>query len=426
MAKTPWYTSRDLIEAVKRKISVPIAQNFLSDDDILAHANDEMFISQVPSVLSYHEEYYVVYKDYDIVQNQQRYPMPDRAIGMKLRDVYYLDTNGNLFETTRVKAEDKAFFQNTTGFGTGISKYYIENNDIVLLPQTVNANLGKMRVYYFIRPNQLVQNSRAATITSFLSRITVNSATMTAGDKVTIDNIDFTAVSGAPSLNEFQINASSIVTATNLVNAINLNGVVSASNGTPATAQVSLSYSNVSLGATVSVTQTVSGSLVYDSSIQSIQFNQLPTTYTDPVTAEVTDLFTNNCIIDFLQTKPGHKIRGFDSTLITVSGTSADFSMSEVPTDLEVGDYICLQNEAIIPFVPPDLHTALAERTCARILSALGDTTGLQNSMTKIQEIEKSQGELLDNRVEGATIKVTGRNSVLAYNKMGSRRRYFG
>ena len=66
---TPWMTTDDLISAVKRKISFPISQNTFSEEDIIQFANEEMFIAQVPSVLQYHEEYFVYRVQTPLVSN---------------------------------------------------------------------------------------------------------------------------------------------------------------------------------------------------------------------------------------------------------------------------------------------------------------------------------------------------------------------
>jgi hypothetical protein len=103
-----------------------------------------------------------------------------------------------------------------------------------------------------------------------------------------------------------------------------------------------------------------------------------------------------------------------------IVGTTINFTTNDVPNTITIGDYICLSNECIIPQIPPDLHNGLAERTCARILAAIGDDAGVQATMSKIQEIELRQGTLLDNRAEGAPLKVTGRRGLLHYGKRGS------
>src|SRR5271165_4150777 len=130
----PWYTSDDIISSIQRKISFPISQNTFTNSDILQFANEEMLIAQVPSVMRYHEEYFVANLSVPLIQNVSRYEIPNRAIGMKLRDIFWQDPQGNLFEMTRVSANDAAFFQRNVGANTEIAKYYFEGNFIVLTP----------------------------------------------------------------------------------------------------------------------------------------------------------------------------------------------------------------------------------------------------------------------------------------------------
>src|SRR5258706_10131324 len=97
MAK-PWLTSNELIASVQRKIAFPLSQVTFSRNDILAFANDEMMVSQVPSVLQYHEEYFVHSVNVPLKTGVSRYPIPNRAIGMRLRDVKWADNAGNMFD----------------------------------------------------------------------------------------------------------------------------------------------------------------------------------------------------------------------------------------------------------------------------------------------------------------------------------------
>lgn len=410
MAVKPYFTSSDLIEAVKRKISFPASNVTFTHDDILRFANEEMFIAQVPSVLQWHEEYFVTSKVVPLEDSRNRYPIPDRAIGMKLRDLFYQDTNGNLYEMTRIKREDQAYFQGNNGAGESIHKYFLEGNDVVLSPQINGAVTGSLLFVYFLRPNQLVENNRAAIITNFVETITVNNASIVANDTITIDDQVFTAVAGAPAAFEFQIGVTSIVTATNLVAAITATSIVSgASNGTPSTNTVTLTFSDRNL----QVTTSNPTAFVIPITL-GIQFDQIPMN------------IAVNTEIDVLQTKPGHKTYTMDITVVTgaISGNVINFTDTLIPEDVLVGDYIASANECIIPQIPPDLHNALAERTCARILSALGDQAGLTMTNTKIAEIEQRQGTLLDNRVEGSPMKVANRHSLLRFGKLGFRRRY--
>lgn len=429
MAARPYMTSQDLIDSVKRKVMFPISQNTFTEKEILAFANEELFISQVPAILEFHEEYFVFTLEVPIVPGQQRYPIPTRAIGMKLRDVKWKDTNNNLFDMSRVNPEEKAFYQLNIGTSETISKYYIEGNDLVLLPALTITNSLTLIFYYFLRPNQLVANARAAVIQSFVNTITVLNSNIVPGDTITIDSNDtinrqiFTAVTGLPAANQFQISGSDIATATNLVNAINLNGVAIATNGNPSTSLVTISFTNILASQGLITSNAVAFIIPLDT--QAIQFDQVPSTYQDPITFQTEPLYVNGALVDFLQTNPGHRTYAIDVKIPKngISGTTINFILEDVPTNIFVGDYIALANECIIPQIPPDLHTSLAQRTATMILAALGDQAGLQASAAKVQEMEKKQISLLDARVEGSALKISPKKSILRFQGFSSRRR---
>lgn len=413
MALKPYYTSDDIVAAVQRKIAIPLNQRTFVPEDILAFGNEEMMISQVPDILIYHQEYFVHTENVTLLPNVTRYPIPDRALGQKLRDLFYVDTNGNLYEMTRVNSNDKAYWQRETATTNLMQKYYIEGNDIVLAPQNISSPTGSLQFSYFLRPNQLVPNARAATAQSFFKEIVLDNASIVAGDTITIDSgnnpIVFTAVAGAPSSQEFQIGVTSIITATNLAVAISNQGIYTANNGSPASNIVSIFYELV--------TSTVTTS-------NSAGFNILT-----PINIQFTGLLPAHIIdgikIDFLQTKAGHKTLAMAILLPTgsVSDDSISFAQGVIPDNFIIGDYICQEYECIIPQIPSDLHSGLAERICGRILAAQGDMQGLQMVDAKLQQVQRAEGSILNNRVEGSTQKVTQNKSMVSWLRMGIRRR---
>lgn len=493
MAYKPYYTSNDLIDAVKRKIMLPLSQETFVEDDILAFANEEMMISLIPSVLEYHEEYFVFPVEVPLTTDTSRYSIPDRAIGSKMRDLSYKDTQGNLYEMTRIDPGDKAFYQRNVGANTAIHKFYIEGNDVVLLPEIVGDAQGSLVFFVFLRPNQLVQDSRAAIINTisttssetkknFLANstfiqiagtntITISGHGFTDGNRVTFsttgtlpDGLDadttYYVVNAAT--NTFQVSESlggsavsiadvgtglhtvtrskelevsvppeDINFYTNTITAANhdfANGdrvLVTSTDTLPTpleentfyyvvgaatnTFQLSTSYS----GSAIDITYSGEGRHTFSSDITSITFDSIP------------DNITNGDVVDFLQTKSGHRTYAYDVEIPSngVSDNVISFAADDVPSGLVVGDYVCLANECIIPQIPSDLHNGLAERTSARILAALGDQAGLQAAQQKIGEIEARQGTLLDSRAEGAPLKVTARHSLLRYGRFFGRRR---
>lgn len=408
----PWKTSTDIIEAVKRMISFPIAQNTFSEEDILRFANEEIAVAQVPSILQYNEEYFVVTKRVPLVADKFRYEIPDRAIGLKLRDLFYVDSNGSISEMTRVSTDDRGFFQRSSGSSQNIHKFYIEGNDIVLTSTVSGSVSGFLDFAFYLRPNQLVLNERAAIISSFNKKITVDNSSLVAGDTLTLADTVFTAVASSPTGTQFLIGATSIDTATNLVTTINATDVATAHNGTPVSAIVTVQFDTLTTSQDVQSSNSTALSLSSDTT-QIIEFDSIP--------AHI----VAGSYVDFLQTKPGHKIREMDVKIPAngVTGDEISFTLSTVPEDLLIDDYVCIVNECIIPQIPTDIHTTLCERTSARILASMGDKEGLGVSNTKIQESETRQGTMLDNRVEGAPQKVLARHSLLRSRSMGSRRR---
>jgi hypothetical protein len=105
----------------------------------------------------------------------------------------------------------------------------------------------------------------------------------------------------------------------------------------------------------------------------------------------------------------------FDISASSVSSGAGTltFALADIPDELVVGDYVMQAGEAIIPQLPTELHMVLAQRVACRCLEALGDTQGLANANTKLQEMEYKTGIIIDNRVEGSPQKVVNRTSFL-------------
>jgi hypothetical protein len=440
----PYYTSDDLVASIQRRISYPLSANTFLYDDLMAFLNEELQLSAVPTVKETHEEYFVFKVETPLVNGISRYEIPNRAIGMALRDVKYSDTYGNFYDMTRIAPDDKAFFQQSNGSNQTVAKYYLEGNELVLTPSIVSGASGFLNQFIFLRPNNLVRNTRAATIVRYHKNITIsNFGALAAGDVITISVNNqsqnpliyyFTAISGGtPVENQFLIGTDSITTAINLTTAIN-NANIGVVIANSATNVVDCSYNEISASFIASNTT----AFTIDNVNLDIEFNQLPNTYTDPDTDQTSTLYQAGVLVDFLQTNPGHRTYNFDVPLISISaGNRAKFPVIYLQThannssggaltyyNIKIGDYICLQNECIIPQIPPELHNALAERAASRILAAIGDVQGYQVSQAKIAEMDKKTDILIGSRIESSVPKVFNRYSLLRMGKSRFRRRY--
>lgn len=290
---------------------LPTSQQTFTNEDFLAFANEEMDIGIIPQVLSYHQDFFVHTELVPIVPNVSRYDIPTRAVGNKIREVAYQDTSGNIFEMSRVGIGDLPSYQNNV-IQNSFTLFYVEGNQIVIVPETGASPVGSIRFSYYLRPNELVTEDRVAIITN------INTVT---GD-ITVANVP----------------------------------------------------SNISLS------------------------NEL----------------------DLIRTKPPHNTLALDLTPTGLNSITKiiSFNPDDLPSGLAVGDQIALAGETIVPQVPSDLHSMLAQRTAARCLEALGDVQGLQTANAKISEMELKTGMIIDNRVEDAPQKIVNKHSMLKRKKL--------
>lgn len=161
-----YMTSSSLINQVKTIGLVPSSQSTFSDADFLSMANTEIKIGMLPSILQYHEEFYA--RDtapISLVANQSNYPIPYRAVGGKFRNLFYRDTNGNLRQMSRISPDDRAQYQTST-YSSDCLYFYIQGNDIVLVPSIGDNPTGSLVFSYYMRPNELVDEDRVAKILS--------------------------------------------------------------------------------------------------------------------------------------------------------------------------------------------------------------------------------------------------------------------
>ena len=167
-----------LIASVKRRASIPTSQSLFTNDDFLGFANEEMDLGLVPLVLAEHEDYYLHETKVSLSADTTRYTIPYRAIGNKLQDLHFVDSQDNYFEMTRVTKGDVSDY-NGLFVQSSYYAFYVEGNEVVIFNDHSSEPTGSLAFSYYLRPNRLVKSTRAATIQS----IDTNTG------EVTVDNV---------------------------------------------------------------------------------------------------------------------------------------------------------------------------------------------------------------------------------------------
>lgn len=81
--------------------------------------------------------------------------------------------------------------------------------------------------------------------------------------------------------------------------------------------------------------------------------------------------FTATSKVDLIKAQSPFEPLQIDNVISTVVGTLLTLT-SDLPEDLEVGDYVCPPGKSLFPGVPEDLHSTLALMTASRCLGSLG------------------------------------------------------
>lgn len=211
-----YLTSSTLIESVKNRALIPDNQVTFQDEDFLRFANEEMIIGLVPSILMYHEDYLLRVDEVPLEANESIYPIPYRAVGNKLRDLSYKDTNGNIYEMSRILIEDVTEFQYSNTINS-VQHYYVQNNEIVLLPEVNGQVTGSLMFSYYLRPNELVEEDKVATIQSINTLTGEIFVDLVPEDFSNTDPMDFIQGRTPFKTLEFDITPTSVNSSTNTI-----------------------------------------------------------------------------------------------------------------------------------------------------------------------------------------------------------------
>lgn len=389
--------STDLITTIKREAMIPTNQSTFTNSDFLAMANQELRISLIPQILTSHEEYFV--RDSEaipIVANVSNYAIPYRAVGSKFRAVFFLDTNGNLRSMSRISPDDRPYYQ-ASNFNSTCVYFYIQGNDVVLVPDVQDNVTGSLVFSYYMRPNELVDVSRVSTILNNTLNGTAGTSTSTTGDLS---------------------NGSNVITNVADVTYAAVNQLVSGDNIPDDSLITGIAGSTITISNAATANST--GAVIAIENTNSFTVDSIPTTATTTQLGISVTGYSISTYLDMCQTNPGHKILSFDKLPVKVDTNNKIiiFASSDVAGQITLGDYISYAGECIIPNIPSDLHDVLAQRVVTRCLLALGDQAGFQAANQKLADMQQNASFLISNRAEAEPMKINNLRGVLRGSKI--------
>lgn len=156
-------TASSLIEGIKRRAAIPENQATFTSSDFLAFADEELILGLVPSIMLFHEDYFLFEIEVPIQPKVTEYELPSRAAGNKLRDLQYKPDKNTYIEMTRIGIGAR-FSSFNDGMLTSIKHFYMKNNKIVISQSLAAANSGNLVFVFYIKPSQLVLEDRIGVI----------------------------------------------------------------------------------------------------------------------------------------------------------------------------------------------------------------------------------------------------------------------
>ena len=153
----------NLLQSIKRSISVPDNQARYSDPDLIALANEEIHITVLPEIMKLRQSYLVYRTDISLVANQASYQIPRRAVGRGIYDLqYYPVASGTEKLNLPLISHQDSHLYTSPGEPIG---YRLEGDKIILMPEPVSA-VGKLEVAFLLSPNKVTPLSESYQITN--------------------------------------------------------------------------------------------------------------------------------------------------------------------------------------------------------------------------------------------------------------------
>lgn len=156
------YTTTGIVNAIKLKGILPDAQQLFLPDDLISIMDGEMKTIIVPQIMSAKQEYLVSSYDQSISSGQTKFFIPHQAIGGKLRDFVLVNADGKEIGIDRYEPEDVK----TGGDEWTHRGFFVDNDQVNLLPTDGDFVGYSARMKIFRRPNNLVLESKAAKVTA--------------------------------------------------------------------------------------------------------------------------------------------------------------------------------------------------------------------------------------------------------------------
>lgn len=133
------------------------------------------------------------------------------------------------------------------------------------------------------------------------------------------------------------------------------------------------------------------------------QITSIDTVNKQVVVSSLPSTFTTGVAVDFIQNNNPYDLLQYDEIVVGVSGTTITMTNS-LPTDLLVGDWVCISGQSPVPMIPEEMHPVLVQSALVACLSSKKDGY-FEKEAQVLERVKQDAIRMLDPRVENDSIK---------------------
>jgi hypothetical protein len=149
-------TTDDLLAEARGGVAAPSANGLISPSELLSFADSDMRTELAQILIGTRSEYWLTDYTTPVVASQSTYRLPDRALGMGLRDVTVLDSGGREYNCTQIPADQRYLWSHGQSWGeSGPFVFTFENGSVTLLPTPAQSSQWTLRMRYYAEPSTL-------------------------------------------------------------------------------------------------------------------------------------------------------------------------------------------------------------------------------------------------------------------------------
>lgn len=169
-------TVDQFLTRLKSRVTLPANNELLSNDRLLEIGDDVVRDKMVSLMLSVNQNYFVTSETETLVDGQESYTIPYRAIGRTLRDIKLVSSDGlKTSDMGLVALEDEHMF---IGGGGGTPRYFYFEGDAIIVRPVPNTSDYCLKKFFDQQPGRMVTTSDAALVDSISSNVVNISGSM--------------------------------------------------------------------------------------------------------------------------------------------------------------------------------------------------------------------------------------------------------